>query len=77
MKELIILYAPTVLTVVSAFAAFVKVGKDLKSQKQAVVDSVEMKDLRKQMKAMCTEISCLRRQLSEANHDQDNQEVQE
>lgn len=76
MKDLIILYAPTILTVVSALTAFIKMGSALKSQKKEIVDSAEMKELKKEMKNMCTEIDCLRKQLGEY-HDSSNKEIQE
>lgn len=58
MKEYILLYAPSIFCVLSAFIGFIKTSQKLKNNAKAIIESREYKNLSKEMKDLRAQISC-------------------
>lgn len=57
-KEALILYAPTVLCCVSSVVGFLKTAKQLKQNKDDITKSVEINNLKKEVKNLRETIAC-------------------
>ena len=66
MKELILMYAPTVMVAVTTVVGFFKTAAQLRNNVKDITKSAELSSLKKEVEQLRKQLSCTSRELNEA-----------